>query len=185
MPVLNSRTPRLALVGACALILAGCGTFDRMTSGIAGSITPYRMEVVQGNFVSREQVELLRPGMSRSQVRDILGTPLVTSLFHANRWDYVFTLRRQNVEPQQRKLSVFFTGELLQRVEGDPMPSESEFVATLEHKRRKVVVPELQASEEKLKAFSAGRTAAEARPAAAPAAPPPNTTYPPLEPPQR
>jgi outer membrane protein assembly factor BamE len=47
--------------------------------------------VVQGNFVSREQVEFLKPGMTRQQVRDVLGTPLVASLFHADRWDYVFT----------------------------------------------------------------------------------------------
>ena len=52
---------------------------------------------MQGNFVSKEQVEALRPGMSRQQVRDILGTPLVTSVFHADRWDYVFTIKRQGV----------------------------------------------------------------------------------------
>ena len=63
----------------------------------ADSITPYKVEVVQGNFVSKEQVEALKPGMSRQQVRDILGTPLVTSVFHGDRWDYVFTLKRQGV----------------------------------------------------------------------------------------
>ena len=179
MPVSHLRLPRLALLSAAVLSLAGCGSFDRLSQGIAGSITPYRVEVVQGNFVSREQVEALKPGMSRQQVREILGTPLVTSLFHSDRWDYVFTLKRQGVEPQQRKLAVFFRGEVLARFEGDTMPSEAEFVATLERRQRDVKVPPLEASEDKLKAFSGRNTAA---PTPAPAAPPPNTNYPPLEP---
>ena len=89
----------------------------------------YKPEVVQGNFVSREQVQALRPGMPRQAVRDVLGTPLVTSLFHANRWDYAFTIRRQGSEPQQRRFSVFFKNDVLERIEGDPLPTEAEFTA--------------------------------------------------------
>ncbi len=84
---------------------------------------------MQGNFVSREQVQALQPGMGRQQVRDILGTPLVTSLFHADRWEYVFTLKRPGEDIQTRKLTVFFQGDTLARFEGDEMPSETEFVA--------------------------------------------------------
>jgi hypothetical protein len=65
-------------------------------------ITPYKIDVIQGNFVSKEQVEQLRPGMTRDQVKATLGTPLMASLFHADRWDYVFTLKRQGVEPQSQ-----------------------------------------------------------------------------------
>ena len=139
---------------------------------------------MQGNFVSKEQVEALKPGMSRQQVRDILGTPLVTSVFHADRWDYVFTLKRQGVEPQQRKLTVYFKGDVLERVEGDPMPSEAEFVATLDNKRKSAKVPPLEASEDKLQAIL-GRRARPPPPRAARRAaarrPPP--AIPPLEPP--
>ena len=120
---------------------SGCGTFDNVSKRIVGSITPYKVEVVQGNFVSKEQVEAIKPGMSRQQVRDILGTPLVTSVFHADRWDYVFTLKRQGVPAQERKLAVFFKGDALERVEGDDMPSEAEFVATLDNKRKDAKVP--------------------------------------------
>ena len=105
-------------------------------SRVAGLVTPYKVDVVQGNFVSKEQVEALKPGMSRQQVRDILGTPLLTSVFHADRWDYVFTLKRQGVTAQARKLTVFFKGDVLERFEGDAMPTEAEFVATLDNKRR-------------------------------------------------
>src|SRR5512133_480602 len=107
-------TPLLAALAACALA-AGCGTFDNASQRIAGLVTPYKVEVVQGNFVSKEQVDAIKPGMSRQQVRDILGTPLVTSVFHADRWDYVFTLKRQGVPAQERKLAVFFKGSLLDR----------------------------------------------------------------------
>jgi outer membrane protein assembly factor BamE len=175
-------TVRLALAAVALAALAGCGSFDSMSRGVAGIVTPYRVEVVQGNFVSREQVELLKPGMSRQQVRDILGTPLLASLFHAERWDYVFTLKRPGVDAQQRRLTVFFKGEALERFEGDTMPTEAEFVATLgDGKKRSGKIPELEASEEKLKAFPA-KPAAEAAPPAAPAR---TTAYPPLETPAR
>ncbi|HSV78638.1 MAG TPA: outer membrane protein assembly factor BamE [Ramlibacter sp.] len=188
MPATLYRMPRsvMAVLAAVAL-LGGCGTFDNASQRVAGLITPYKVEVVQGNFISREQVEALKPGMSRDQVREVLGTPLVTSLFHANRWDYVFTLKRQGVEPQQRRLTVYFEGEALQRHEGDTMPSEAEFVAALD-KRRTGKVPVLEATEEQLRA--AASRAGSSRPAApapaepAPAASPP-ADYPPLEAPAR
>ncbi|MGE0497095.1 MAG: outer membrane protein assembly factor BamE [Ramlibacter sp.] len=170
-------------VAACAA-LAACGSFDSATRGFAGRLTPYKVEVVQGNFVSSEQVEALKPGMTRLQVRDILGTPLLTSLFHADRWDYVFTLRRQGVDRQERKLALFFKGDVLERFEGDTMPSEAEFVATLERRKAGTKVPVLEASEESLKAFAAKSPAPAAGTDAFANAPLP-ASYPPLESPAR
>jgi outer membrane protein assembly factor BamE len=184
MPAKPLRQSRLVLAAAAALaLLAGCGTVDSASRRITDSITPYRVEVVQGNFVSREQVEALQKGMSPDQVRQILGTPLVTSLFHGERWDYVFTLRRNGVAPQQRRLTVFFAGNAMDRVEGDTMPSESEFVSTLDNKRKTGKVPRLEATEEELRRFNANKPPAPAQPTApAPAA---ATNYPPLEPASR
>ena len=182
MPAFPLRASRLALALAACAAAAGCGTFDNATQRIAGVVTPYKVEVVQGNFVSKEQVEAIKPGMSRQQVRDILGTPLVTSVFHADRWDYVFTLKRQGVQAQERKLAVFFKGDVMERVVGDEMPSEADFVATLDNKRKNAKVPTLEASEEALKRFTVERPA---QPAAAPVPTPPATSYPPLEPPSR
>jgi outer membrane protein assembly factor BamE len=124
---------------------------------VASVVTPYKIDVVQGNFVSREQVEALQPGMSRQQVRDILGTPLVTSLFHADRWEYVFTIKRPSSEIQTRKLTVFFQGDTLERFEGDEMPSETEFVATSGSRKGKGKVPSLEATEAQLARFPAPR----------------------------
>ena len=88
MPVQARYSARLGLVvliGASMAALTGCGSLDGASSRIANIVKPYRVDVVQGNFVSREQVEALQPGMSRQQVRDILGPPLATSLFAAMR----------------------------------------------------------------------------------------------------
>ena len=139
----------------------------------------YKPEVVQGNFVSREQVQALRAGMPRQAVRDVLGTPLVTSLFHADRWDYAFTIRRQGAEPQQRRFSVFFKGDVLDRIEGDPLPTEAEFAAKLDNRRPPTKLPELKASEADLAKFPA--KPAPAAGSAQPAAPVGQVSYPPLE----
>jgi outer membrane protein assembly factor BamE len=165
------RQPRRFMALAC--VAAGLG----LTACSSNLI--YKPEVVQGNFVSREQVQALRAGMPRQAVRDVLGTPLVTSVFHADRWDYAFTIRRQGSEPQQRRFSVFFKGDVLDRIEGDPLPTEAEFAAKLDARRAPTKLPELKATEADLAKFPA-KTA----PAAAviqPAAPSGPVTYPPLE----
>jgi outer membrane protein assembly factor BamE len=173
---------RIFLAAATCAALSACGTVDGVSGRIASSITPYRVEVVQGNFVSREQVEALRPGMTRQQVREVLGTSLLASVFHADRWDYVFTLKRQGVEPQARHLTVFFNGNVMDRFEGDTMPSEAEFVATLDKSTGKRRMPVLEASPEQLGKY-------QSTPSTAPATPPvevvPPANYPPLESPAR
>lgn len=175
MPARLLRLSRFTLALAACGAVAGCGVPTR----VATALTPYKIQVVQGNFVSREQVEALRVGMSREQVRDVLGTPLVSSLFHADRWDYVFTLKRQGVEPQARRLTAYFKGNALERFEGDAMPSEAEFVSTLDVKRKSNASPVLEASEESLR-----KAGAAPRPPATPAAElaPLPASYPPLEP---
>lgn len=95
-----------------------------------GSIL-YKSDIAQGNFVSKEQVAALKPGMPRLQVADILGTPLLVSVFHADRWEYVFSLKRQGIETPSYKLTVFFKGDLLDKVDGSNMPTEQEFIDAL------------------------------------------------------
>ena len=125
-------------------------------------------------------VSQLRPGLTKDQVRFILGTPVLADVFHANRWEYVFTIKRPGVDPQVRKLTVFFNGDSFARAEGDEMPSESEFVASLATKLAKPKVPQLEATEEQLARFPKPPAEAAAAPAAPPAA-----SYPPLESPRR
>ncbi len=170
---------RVALVLLTGAAVTACGSLDGSGRRLISSVTPYKVSVVQGNFVSREQVEALQAGMSRQQVRDILGTPLVTSLFHANRWEYVFTLKKPGEDPQTRKLTVFFDGDLFARAEGDEMPSEAEFVATLSSRVKKNP-PVLEATEAQLARYPAPEhVQAESKPAPAAGAAP--ASYPPLE----
>ena len=172
---------RVALTLSLASLLAACSSVGETTRSAMSALTPYKVEVVQGNFVSREQVEALQPGMSRQQVREILGTPLVTSVFHDDRWEYVFTIKRKGVDAQQRKLTVFFEGDRLLRAEGDPMPTESEFVATLGQPNKKLKVPNLQATEEQLAKFPASNTSGKTDNAQTTVAPAPERSFPPLE----
>lgn len=178
-------TPRrLVMAWALSLgLLSGCSTVPDLggsMSTLGGLITPYKIDIVQGNVVVREQVEALQPGMPREQVQAILGTPLIASVFHADRWDYVFTFQRQGQEPQQRHVTVYFDGKTLARVEADTLPSEQEFVASLDVRRRSTEAPVLEATPEQLDAFREKNRApgAVTPPLPAPAA----TSYPPLEP---
>lgn len=170
----------MALLAAAASQLA-CSSLGNRLPSVIDLVTPYKIDILQGNVVTSEQAKALQPGMSRLQVRDILGSPLLTSVFHANRWDYVFTFKRQGQEPQQRKLTVFFKGEALERVEADPLPSEAEFVASLDVRKAPGKAPALKATDEQLKAFQQRNATPTAAGTPAPVVAP-ATTYPPLEP---
>lgn len=111
-----------ALSAIAALLLASCGSVGLPMP----DIKPYRIEIQQGNFVSQEMVSQLKLGMSKDQVRFVLGTPLITDSFHADRWDYVFRRQRVNSsELEQRKIAVFFEEGKLKRVEGDVKPASN------------------------------------------------------------
>ena len=134
------RAAALSLM-VTAAALSGCGI--------------YRHEVLQGNFISREQAQALQVGQTRAQVRQILGTPLLVDMFRAERWDYVFTMQnRPGVAPQKYAVSAFFSGDALTRVEGaDGLPTEQEFVDLIGS--RKTYKPRnLQAAPEQLARFA-------------------------------
>ena len=193
MPVMTAShrySVQTALIVVACLVLGACSTAASMSTSAVNPvnwITPYKVDVIQGNFVSKEQVAQLRPGLSRDEVKAVLGTPLMASLFHADRWDYVFTLKRQGVEPQSFKYTVYFKDNLLERFEGDAMPSESEFISKLSNQRKLGKVPPLEATEAQLKAAEKGSSIAST-PAATPAAESAGASpasYPPLEGPKR
>lgn len=182
----QTHLSRIRLAGAYALALftlGGCSNLSQLgtsVSTLGGALTPYKMDIVQGNVVTREQVQVLQPGMPREQVRSILGTPLLASVFHAQRWDYVFTFKRQGQEPQQRRVTVFFKGDVLERVDAEALPSEVEFVASLDTKPMQAEAPLLQATDAQLQAFAKDNPK-PASPAVAPTPAPLPASYPPLE----
>jgi outer membrane protein assembly factor BamE len=136
---------------AAAALLGGCSSLQR-TDSFMGLITPYRIDIVQGNAITREQAALVRPGMSRLQVRDILGTPLIADPFHVDRWDYIFTLRRPNTDVQRRSVVVRFDGDVVKTIDVPELPTEREFVASIS-RFKDPRVPKLDLSEEERQAL--------------------------------
>ena len=100
------------LLVAAALSLAGCGSFTSW-------LDAYTIDIQQGNYVSQEMVSQLKLGMSKEQVRFVLGTPLLTDIFHADRWDYVYYHKPPGGKTQRRALAVFFRDDKLVQVMRD------------------------------------------------------------------
>lgn len=85
--------------------------------------TGYRIDIQQGNAVTQEMVSKLKPGMTRAQVRFVLGTPLIVDAFRTDRWDYVYYFDQPNKPRVYRHLVVVFKGDRLERFEGDTLPA--------------------------------------------------------------
>lgn len=108
--------------GALVMTLAACGSTEW---GF-----PYRPNIQQGNWITAEQVERLEVGMSREQVRFLLGTPTLQDIFRSDRWDYPYYSKPGYGEPEQRRFSVWFEGDSLARWEGDSQPDRQPFQST-------------------------------------------------------
>lgn len=136
---LSRRIPRAACAAGLlglTLVLGACSALPQLPSlqsgdSFLGLVTPYRMEIVQGNVVTQEQAARVQPGMPRAQVRDILGSPMLTDPFHADRWDYVFTIRRQGTPAQSRHVVAHFKDDRLERLDAKDLPTERDFVASI------------------------------------------------------
>lgn len=172
----RSSAMRPALVSsllAAALLAAACSAYDSTSRKVAEAITPYRINIVQGNFVSREAASQLREGMTRDQVRFLLGTPLLQDVFHADRWDYYFSFRRGSTPVvQSRQFTVFFADDKLVKWQGDDLPSEYELIAEIDGMK---AAQKNQTSGRKISSTAASAPAAAqvdaSAPQAAPAAP--------------
>jgi len=113
------RASHVALALLCAPLLAGCGLPRAL------GIAPYKIEIQQGNFISQEMTSQLKEGMSKEQVRQIMGTPLLIDLFHNERWDYVYSRATSDGRREGRKLAVFFEDGKLARMTGEAAPTSA------------------------------------------------------------
>ncbi len=120
-----SKLPRALLLAPALLLLAGCGSIDRITKNPPNWLTPYRADIGQGNFITQDQASRLQKGMSREQVRALLGTPLLVDPFRDNRWDYVFDIRRGDGGRDRRRYFVKFAKDQLVEWGGDELPAVS------------------------------------------------------------
>ncbi|WP_426414741.1 outer membrane protein assembly factor BamE [Aestuariirhabdus sp. LZHN29] len=101
------------LLGLSLATLVGCSGFPGV----------HKIDVHQGNVVTQEMVDQLRPGMTERQVRFVMGTPLLVSTFDPNRWDYIYSIQRGGRERAQQTLSVFFENGELKQLAGDFRPN--------------------------------------------------------------
>ena len=99
---------------AVSLFLGGCANWEFPWV--------YRLSIDQGNIITQEKVNQLKPGMTRDQVKFVMGSPLLTDTFHDDRWDYLYTLRDRDGKTKEQKLSVFFIDDKLARLNGTFMP---------------------------------------------------------------
>ncbi|HUX31745.1 MAG TPA: outer membrane protein assembly factor BamE [Thiobacillus sp.] len=95
-------------------LVAGCSSVN---------VGPHRIDVQQGNALDQENVARLKPGLNRSQVRFLLGTPLVVDPFHPDRWDYVYLYYKAGRLAEQKRITLYFDGDTLARMEGDVPPA--------------------------------------------------------------
>ena len=99
-------------------LLAGCGSL----SNPIDRIKPHKIDIPQGNVLTQAMLDKLKPGMTPSQVRFILGTPLIVDPFHHNRWDYVYRLEKEGKVVENRRITVIFEDERLKLLQGDVLP---------------------------------------------------------------
>ena len=105
-----------------SLLLASCSNISMPRLAL---LNPHKIEVRQGNLVTPEMRENLKVGMSRLQVRSVLGTPLINDPFHASRWDYVYRFDQGGKLAEQQRLTLYFDDERLTRIDDNAMPAEA------------------------------------------------------------
>lgn len=111
------------LLGLLATAGTGCASRSPDRSGL---FEPYRLSIPQGNYVTREMLGQVKPGMTPEQVRFALGTPLVRDVFHPERWEYVFRYQHPNGRADRRHATVFFTDGKVARVEENGLPERDD-----------------------------------------------------------
>jgi outer membrane protein assembly factor BamE len=111
---------KLILISVAVVLVSfsGCSSFS-----------PYKMDIRQGNYITPEMRKKVKVGISRQQVSSILGSPLVSDVFHANRWDYIYRFEEKTKLVEQQRLTLYFEGEFVSRIDdnqaADSKPAES------------------------------------------------------------
>jgi len=133
------------------VLLTACGEMPKLhapSMDVGDYIPVYHLDIRQGNFISQEMASQLKPGLTREQVRFVLGTPLVTDPFHGNRWDYVYRYNPGTGNVIQRRLSVYFEDNKLARVSGDVVAADPDAAQRAETtKSREVKIAPVTGSE--------------------------------------
>ena len=112
------------------LVLAGCKSLSDISVPVLPGFGPHKINIQQGNVITQDMLDKLQPGMTRSQVRFVLGTPLLVDPFRTDRWDYVYTMNVAGKRVEQRQLKVYFADDKMVRYEGDVVADSTAAGAT-------------------------------------------------------
>lgn len=133
----TATTEAKPTVVAAAPAAATSGVQVKREKRFLGIFSPYRPDIQQGNFVSQEMVAQLKEGMTQDQVIFLLGTPLLTDVFHADRWDYAFRMQKGNGEITSSRVTVHFKDKLVSSFEGGgDLPTEKDYLARIADKAK-------------------------------------------------
>ncbi len=119
---------------AAQMALAGLLTLSFLAQSGCQFPRLYRITVQQGNVITQEMVNKLKPGMTRSQVAFVMGDPVLKNTFDENKWDYIYTVDLPGYYQEQKHLSLFFTGDVLAYMTGDLAPQTEEEIAEAKRK---------------------------------------------------
>lgn len=114
-PMLRNNISLAVLV----FLLTGCSSLRQMSVPSVPGLGAHKIDIQQGNVVTKDMIDKLQPGMTRSQVRFVLGTPLLVDPFRNDRWDYFYSLNKAGERVEQRQLKVYFKDDKMLRYEGD------------------------------------------------------------------
>lgn len=117
-----------------ASLLAGCGSVEKLPF-------VHRIDVQQGNIVTQEMVDQLKPGMSKRQVQFTLGSPMIVDVFHQDRWDYIYRMEPGKGETEQKHVSLHFKDDALVQIAGDYRPTPQPALTPASAPSTTVVVP--------------------------------------------
>ncbi len=119
---------RLLALALTVALLPGCAVLRNFEFRNLGIPPVHRVTIQQGNVITQDMIDRLRPGMTRRQVQFVMGEPILGNTFRADRWDYIYTIQAGAQERRQQRLTVHFEGDALTRFEGDFVPSELQVV---------------------------------------------------------
>ncbi len=127
------KTFLICIIASFAVLISACNK-DKIP-GV------YRIDIQQGNNVTQEMLNQLKPDMTKRQVTYIMGTPLLIDTFHPDRWDYIYSFHPGNGSREQRRITLYFENDLLKRVEGDIRTVARDELPQEDKKGSNVVVP--------------------------------------------
>ena len=123
---MQKTTVALAAALFSATLLTGCASSTDSGSKLISFPGAYKIDIQQGNVITREMVNQLRPGMTRAQVQYVMGTPLLEDTFNSNRWDYVYSLQPGGKSREQQTVTLFFANDQLHSIHGDLVPGNNQ-----------------------------------------------------------